>query len=52
MPNFNVKTKLYLYVVSGMITAMDEAVGKVAKALIKRGMFDNTLIIFISDVSQ
>ena len=36
---------------SGMVTSMDDAVGAIMKTLIKRRMFDNTLIVFLSDVS-
>ncbi|XP_048753866.1 arylsulfatase B-like [Ostrea edulis] len=44
----NVKTesrKTYL----GMVTAMDEAIGNITKALEAKGIFDNTLVIFTSD---
>jgi arylsulfatase A-like enzyme len=34
-----------------MVTAMDEAIGNITKALKAKGMFDNTLIIFTTDVS-
>ncbi|XP_067670409.1 arylsulfatase B-like [Haliotis asinina] len=34
---------------SGMVTALDEAVGNVTKALKDRGLFDNTLILFTAD---
>jgi arylsulfatase A-like enzyme len=34
-----------------MVTAMDEAIGNITKALEAKGMFDNTLIIFTADVS-
>jgi arylsulfatase A-like enzyme len=34
---------------AGMITCMDDEIGRVVKALEKRGMRDNTLIVFQSD---
>jgi arylsulfatase A-like enzyme len=34
---------------AGMITCMDDQIGKVLEALDKRGMRDNTLIVFMSD---
>uniref|UniRef100_T1JP99 Sulfatase N-terminal domain-containing protein n=1 Tax=Strigamia maritima TaxID=126957 RepID=T1JP99_STRMM len=34
---------------SGMVTAMDETVGKVIKTLKQSGQYDNTLIVFTSD---
>ncbi|XP_046554732.1 arylsulfatase B-like [Haliotis rubra] len=37
---------------SGMVSALDEAVGNVTKALNDRGLFENTLILFTTDVSS
>ena len=34
---------------AGAITAMDDQIGRVVEALTKRGMRDNTLIVFMSD---
>lgn len=34
---------------SGMVTAMDDAIGKVIESLKRNGMFNNTLIIFTAD---
>ncbi|XP_067658130.1 arylsulfatase B-like [Haliotis asinina] len=34
---------------SGMVSALDEAVGNVTEALKERGLFDNTLILFTAD---
>ena len=34
-----------------MVTALDDAVGKIIKKLKKNGLFENTLIFFSSDVS-
>ena len=46
----HVKNK-YRRVYSAMVTCMDEAIGQVMRALHKKGIIDNTLIIFTSDVS-
>ena len=35
---------------AGMVTAMDQAIGKIVSALVRRKMMKNTLIIFLSDV--
>jgi len=35
-----------------MVTAMDEAIGNITKALKTKGMFNDTLIIFTADVSS
>ena len=35
-----------------MVSAMDEAVGNVTRALKEAGMFKNTIIIFTADVSS
>ena len=35
-----------------MATAMDEAFGEVVQALKDKGIYDNSVIIFSSDVSQ
>lgn len=34
---------------AGMVTALDESVGKVYKALKKTGMLDNTVLVFTTD---
>ncbi|KAK2170977.1 hypothetical protein NP493_1118g00005 [Ridgeia piscesae] len=34
---------------SGMVTAMDRAIGKIYSALVRRKMIKNTLLVFISD---
>ena len=34
----------------GMVSAMDRAIGKIYKALVRRKMIKNTLVIFLSDV--
>ncbi len=34
-----------------MVTAMDDAVGSIVPALMQKGIYDNTLIVFLSDVS-
>ena len=34
-----------------MVTAMDEAIGNVTETLKKKGIFNDTLIIFTADVS-
>ena len=36
---------------AGMLAAMDEAVGRVADSLRAKGMYDNTLLVFTTDVS-
>lgn len=43
-----IKTKF----VSGMVTAMDEAVGKVVTALKDTGHYNNSIIVFTTDVSN
>ena len=35
---------------TGMVTAMDDAIGNVTESLKRNGMFENTLIIFTADV--
>ncbi len=37
--------------VSGSLLALDESVGKVVTSLVKNNLFDNTIIVFASDVS-
>ena len=37
---------------SGMVSALDEAVGNITDALRKRGYMNNSLIVFTSDVSR
>jgi len=37
---------------SGMVTAMDEAIGEVVQALTDTNQFTNTILIFSSDVSS
>lgn len=34
---------------SGMVTALDEAVGNITESLIQKGLYDNSVIIFTSD---
>lgn len=34
----------------GMVTAMDEAIGNISLALKAAGMYDDTVIVFTSDV--
>ena len=36
----------------GMVTAMDEAIGNVTKALQETGIMDDAVIIFTTDVNQ
>ena len=36
----------------GMASIMDEAIGNLTDALIKKGIYNDTLIIFTSDVSR
>lgn len=36
---------------TGLVSALDDVVGGTVKALKDTGMFDNTIIIFTSDVS-
>ena len=40
--------QFYIYI--GMVTAMDDAVGKVVEALKESGAYENTIIVFTSDV--
>ena len=35
-----------------MVTAMDEAIGNITETLKKKGIFNETLIIFTADVSN
>ena len=37
---------------TGMVTALDDAIGNLTESLKQAGLFDNTLIIFTSDVSN
>ena len=37
---------------AGMITNVDVAIGKVVQALKRKGMYDNSVIMFSSDVSR
>ena len=36
----------------GMASIMDEAIGNLTEALIRKGIYNDTLIIFTSDVSK
>ena len=40
------------YVFKGMVTALDEAIGRVISSLKKNGLYKNTIIVFSSDVSM
>ena len=42
---------LNFILISGMVTAMDDAVGNVIRALKQARMFKKTIIIFTSDVN-
>ncbi|MDP3071434.1 MAG: arylsulfatase [Opitutaceae bacterium] len=46
-PYANLKGNRRIY--AGMLAAMDEAIGEIVAALEKKGMRDNTLIVFCSD---
>ena len=35
-----------------MVSAMDEAIGNITEALMQRGMWENTLLVFTTDVRQ
>lgn len=39
------------HIFTGMVTAMDSAIGNVVQALKKTDLYNDTLIIFTSDVS-
>ena len=43
---------VYYLVDTGMVSALDEAVGNVTEALKQRGFLDNALIVFTTDVSK
>ena len=48
----NTKVIVYmfvLYCLSGMVSALDDAVGNVTSALREKGILDNTIIIFSTD---
>ena len=53
--NIDYQKDKYLIVIfllsSGMILAMDEAIGKIVDKLNKTGFLDNAVIVFSSDVS-
>ena len=35
----------------GMVSALDEAVGKITAAIVSKGLMDNSIIVFTTDVS-
>ena len=47
----NINTSRSVLPSAAMVTAMDDEIGKVVQALIDTDKWDNTLIIFSSDVS-
>lgn len=42
----------WLLDISGMVAALDQAVGDITTALEKKGFMDNALLIFTTDVSS
>ena len=43
---------MVINVSSGMIAALDEAIGNITSLMEQKGYFDNMLMIFTSDVSR
>ena len=43
------KCLLFVLCLSGMVSALDDAVGNVTSALREKGILDNTIIIFSTD---
>ena len=43
---------MLIYIMKGMVSAMDDGVGMVVEALRNSNMLDNTIIVFSADVSN
>ena len=43
---------ILINLISGMVSAMDDAIGKIIKKLENTGMLENTIVVFSSDVRK
>ena len=49
--NYSFKYDLFSFILA-MITMLDDMMGQVVQALKERGMWENTLLLFLCDVSE